>query len=98
MEIIPLGDSALIVRVREQFEDAPEETLDEVLRAPQLLQKAEIPSVVEFAPAYTSGAVFFDPIVAARAGAVPGEPFDWLGTRVRAAVAGSRDPGRTKRL
>ena len=27
MEIIPLGDSALIVRVREQFEDAPEETL-----------------------------------------------------------------------
>ena len=31
MEIIPLGDSALIVRVREQFAEAPEETLDEVL-------------------------------------------------------------------
>ena len=97
MEIIPLGDSALIVRLREQFEDAPEETLDEVLRALQLLQKAEIPSVVEFAPAYTSVAVFFDPIVAARAGAVPGEAFDWLATRVRAAVAGVRDSGRTKR-
>ena len=29
MRIVPLGDSALIVRVRERFEDAPEEALDE---------------------------------------------------------------------
>ena len=43
MEIIPLGDSALIVRVREQFNDAPEQTLDEVLRAVQQLHKAAIP-------------------------------------------------------
>ena len=62
MEIIPLGDSALVVRVREQFEDAPEETLDEVLRVFQLLQRAAIPGVIELAPAYTSVAVFFDPI------------------------------------
>ena len=66
MEIIPLGDSALIVRVREQFEDAPEETLDEVLRAFQLLQHAAIPGVIELAPAYTSVAVFFDPIAVAK--------------------------------
>ncbi len=58
MEIIPLGDSALIVRVREQFNDAPEETLDEVLRAVQQLRKAAIPGVIELAPAYTSVAVF----------------------------------------
>ena len=38
MEIVPLGDSALIVRVREQFEDAPDETLNEVLRTFQSLQ------------------------------------------------------------
>ena len=31
MEIIPLGDSAVIVRVRERFEDAPEETLEQIL-------------------------------------------------------------------
>ena len=62
MEIIPLGDSALVVRVREQFEDAPEETLDEVLRVFQLLQRADIPGVIELAPAYTSVAVFFDPV------------------------------------
>ena len=63
MKIIPLGDSALIVRVREQFEDAPEETLDEVLRVFHLLQRAAIPGVIELAPAYTSVAVFFDPVV-----------------------------------
>ena len=66
MEIIPLGDSALVVRVREQFEDAPEETLDEVLRVFQLLQRAAIPGVIELAPAYTSVAVFFDPIAVIR--------------------------------
>jgi len=55
---IPLGDSALIVRVRERFEDAPEETLDEVLRTLEQLRNAAIPGVVELAPAYTSVAVF----------------------------------------
>ena len=62
MEIVPLGDSALVVRVREQFEDAPEETLDETLRVFQLLQRAAIPGVIELAPAYTSVAVFFNPV------------------------------------
>ena len=58
MDIIPLGDSALVVRVRDQFEDAPQETLDEVLRVFRLLQCAAIPGVMELAPAYTSVAVF----------------------------------------
>ena len=40
MDIIPLGDSALIVRVREQFNDAPEETLNEVLCAFQRLRQS----------------------------------------------------------
>ena len=61
MDIILLGDSALMVRVREQFADAPDETLDEVLRVFQMLQRAAIPGVIELAPAYTSVAVFFDP-------------------------------------
>ena len=62
MEIIPLGDSALVVRVREQFEDAPEETLDEVLQILQQLRSAAIPGVIELAPAYVSVAVFYDPV------------------------------------
>jgi inhibitor of KinA len=96
MEVIPLGDSALIVRVREQFEDAPEETLDEVLRVFQQLRKAAIPGVIEFAPAYTSVAVFFDPLQVAKASGQPNRAFDWLSERVRAAVAAGADRGRSR--
>jgi inhibitor of KinA len=88
MEIIPLGDSALIVRVRDGFEDAPEETLDEVLRTFRELQKAHIPGVIELAPGYTSVAVFFDPLAVAKNSGTPDAVFDWLAQRVRATVAG----------
>jgi inhibitor of KinA len=92
MEIVPLGDSALIVRVRRRFEDAPEETLDEVLRALQQLRSAAIPGIIELAPAYTSVSVFFDPITVAKANDTSDEVFDWFATRIRAAVAGIADP------
>ena len=87
MEITPLGDSALIVRVREQFDDAPEETLNEVLRVFHRLESAAIPGVIELAPAYTTVAVFFDPLAVANAGAKPNEIFDWLAKRVRTALS-----------
>ena len=87
MEIIPLGDSALLVRVRDRFDDAPDETLDTVLRAFQQLQRAAIPGVTELAPAYTSVAVFFDPITAAKSAETPDKMFEWLAARIRAAVA-----------
>ena len=62
MEIAPLGDSTLIVRVRNQFEDAPEQTLNEVLRVLRRIEDARIPGMIELAPAYTTVAVFFDPL------------------------------------
>jgi inhibitor of KinA len=86
MEIVPLGDSALVVRVREQFEDAPEETLDEVLRVFQLLQRAAIPGVIELAPAYTSIAVFFDPVAVLKTNGAVNGVFDELATRIRSAI------------
>jgi inhibitor of KinA len=86
MEIIPLGDSALIVRVREQFEDAPEETLDEVRRVFQLLRRAAIPRVIELAPAYTSVAVFVDPVAVLRANGAANGVFDELATRIRSTI------------
>ncbi len=89
MKISPLGDSALVVRVRERFDDAPEETLDEVLRAFQRIRNAAIPGVIELAPAYTSVAVFFDPITVAKATETSKDLFDWLATRIRAALAGA---------
>lgn len=89
MDIVPLGDSSLIVRVREQLNDAPEETLDEVLRAFQQLRRAAIPGVIELAPAYTSVAVFFDPITIVKSSGTPDKVFDWLATRIHAALAGA---------
>ena len=90
MEIVPLGDSAVIVRMRERFDDAPEQT-DTVLRAFQQLQNAAIPGVIELAPAYTSVTVFFNPVTVAKATETSGEVFDWLVTRIRAAVAAGAD-------
>ena len=86
MDIIPLGDSALIVRVREQFADAPDETLDEVLRVFQMLQRAAIPGVIELAPAYTSVAVFFDPIAVLKSDGAANGVLDELATRIRDAI------------
>jgi len=100
MQITALGDSALIVRLRDQFEDAPEETLDAVLRAFQELQNAAIPGIVELAPAYTSIAVFFDPIATANACTRSGQPSEWLAQRVRAVVTAGVERcrrGKTKK-
>ncbi len=94
MEITPLGDSALIIRVRDRFEAAPDETLNEVLRVLHHLQNAAIPGVIELAPAYTTVAVFFDPIAVANAGSETDQAFDWLTERIRAAVGGVSDLGR----
>ena len=97
MEIIPLGDSALIVRVRERFEDSPEETLDEVLRTFQQLRRATIPGVIELAPAYTTVAVFFDPVAVAKARERPGEVFGWLREQILHVVAAGGDRGKRRR-
>jgi inhibitor of KinA len=97
MDIIPLGDSALIVRMREQFNDAPEETLDEVLCAFWQLRKAAIPGVIELAPAYTSVAVFFDPVAVARTKRAPEEILDCLVSQIRAALAVKGNRGRRQK-
>jgi inhibitor of KinA len=95
MEIIPLGDSALVVRVRDQFEDSSEETLEEVLRVFALLQRADIPGVIELAPAYTGVAVFFDPVSVFKSKSSADEPFAEFATTIRnTIVPASRRHGR----
>ena len=54
MEITPLGDSALLIRLRPDSEAGTNETLAEVLGAKQRLQAAAVPGVVELATAYTT--------------------------------------------
>jgi KipI family sensor histidine kinase inhibitor len=97
MEIVPLGDSALIVRVRDRFEDAPDQTLTEVLRIFRRLEDAAIPGVIELAPAYTTVVVFFDPIVVANAAPKPDQALDRLMGRIREVVATGANRGRRVR-
>ena len=61
MRIEPLGDSALIVRVVDDFGRDPEGALNAVLAALRSLEAAAIPGVTELAPAYSTIGVFFDP-------------------------------------
>lgn len=82
MEITPLGDSALIVRVH-----SGDESLDVVLDAVHKIRVAHIPGVVEVAPAYTSVGVFFDPMQVASAGAGFATIFDWMAEQIRQAVS-----------
>jgi inhibitor of KinA len=78
MEIAPLGDAALVVRIRDRFEDAPEKTLNEVLNVLRRLEDAQIPGIIELAPAYTTVAVFFDPVRVIDAAGEPDCVMEWL--------------------
>src|SRR5881398_1819259 len=90
MEIAPLGDSALIVRIANQFEDAPEQTLNEVIRALRRIEDARIPGVIELAPAYTTVAVFFDPARVINAAVEPNRASECLMQKIRDALAGGK--------
>ena len=83
MRIEPLGDSALLVRVVEEFH--PEKSLDAVLRALQALEFAAIPGVIELAPAYTTIGVFFDP-ARIESATFDNSPFDILATKIQSVL------------
>jgi inhibitor of KinA len=61
LKITPLGDSALIVHVVDDFARDPEASLNAVLGAWRALESAALPGVTELAPAYTTVGVFFEP-------------------------------------
>ena len=87
MEITPLGDSALLIRVAENFDDAPEDALSKVLATKQALQLAQIPGAIEIASAYTTVAVFYNPVRAIDAGAPAEDVFGWIGQHIHKALA-----------
>jgi inhibitor of KinA len=83
--IIPLGDSAFIIRLRENL-DTPDETLALVLQTLDRLKAASLPGITEMTPAFASVGVFFDPVKTADAsGDEP--PGEWLTARIRATLA-----------
>ena len=61
MRLEPLGDSALILRVVDDFARDPEASLNAVVAALRSLEAAAIPGVIELAPAYSTVGIFFDP-------------------------------------
>ena len=83
MEITPLGDSALLIRVVENFENAPADALNRVLAVKRGLETAKIPGAVEIALAYTTVALFYDPICAIDAGASSENVVGWMEERIR---------------
>jgi inhibitor of KinA len=88
MEISSLGDSALLIRLRDDFADAPDESLAKVLSAAQRLNAAALPGLIELAPAYTSIGLFFDPLRVIEAGAPRDGVLEWLAAKIRNELAG----------
>src|SRR5437763_2523704 len=87
MEITPLGDSALLIRVAENFDESPQRALKSVLSADNAVRASNIPVVIEVAPAYTTVATFYDPVRAIAAGAPIENVFGWLVERIRDAIS-----------
>ena len=85
MTIEPLGDSALIVRVVDEFARDSEASLSAVLETFRSLEAASIPGVIELAPAYTTVAVFFDPTQVAT-DEITQPPFDSLRLRIESVL------------
>jgi inhibitor of KinA len=85
MQITPLGDSALIVRVCESSAEPDERSLRAVLEALHKIKSAAIPGILELAPAYTTIGIFFDPLHVAAA--APESIFDSLAGQIHKAVA-----------
>jgi len=83
MRIEPLGDSALLVRVVDEFH--PDTSWSAVLSAFRHLRSAAIPGVIEVAPAYTTIGVFFDPSRIERTGQDE-SPFDLLSAKIQSIL------------
>ncbi|MCA1659527.1 MAG: allophanate hydrolase subunit 1, partial [Verrucomicrobiaceae bacterium] len=82
MRVDPLGDSALVVRLSDEF--SPETSLRAVLGAVRHLEAAAIPGVIELAPAYNTIGVFYDPMRVELAPDV--SPFEVLATKIQSVL------------
>ncbi len=61
MTILPLGDAALTIRVREDFHSDPEGCCRAVRQVLGVLRSACLPGVREVTPAFASVSVFYEP-------------------------------------
>ena len=87
MQVVPLGDSALLIRFPSDVGEPPESVLSTLLEAKASIEAAAISGIIELTTAYTSVAAFCDPVAAIDAGAPVDDVAGWLEQRIRAAVA-----------
>src|SRR5437879_1019510 len=86
MQITPLGDSALIIRAIDNREEVAADVVERVLEIKHRVEAAEIPGIVELAPAYTTVAAFYDPPRVIDGGAPVEDVVGWIEQRIRAAL------------
>lgn len=79
MRITPLGDLALEIELGETIDEPTHRRVQAAWRA---LAAAPLPGVIEIVPAYTTVTVFYDPLLAGRAGAPENNLLDWLTVQV----------------
>ena len=80
MQIVPLGDTALLLEIGETIDES---THRRVQTAWQALAAAPLPGVSELVPAYTTVTVFYNPARVVQAGAPAAGVADWLTEKVR---------------
>lgn len=87
MEVTPLGDSAVLIRVAEDFYNEPERALERVLASQRRLTAAKIPGIIALVPAYATIALFYDPPAVMDAGATMDNVLGWLDQRISEALS-----------
>jgi inhibitor of KinA len=96
MEIVPLGDSALLIRLQSDFENAPARALEDVLDSAQRLATEKIPGLIELVPAYTTIALFFDPTRVLEGAISNGSIIETLKANIETALRGPKKRKRVK--
>lgn len=75
MQIIPLGDTALLLELGDKIDEKTHLRVQSAYRA---LAAAPLPGVTELVPAYTSVTVFYEPAQVVRSGAPASGIAEWL--------------------
>lgn len=85
-EIASLGDSALLLRTTNGSSKGADVEIASLLEIRDRIEAATIPGMTEVVIGYAGVAVFFDPVMAARAGAPVDTISEWLTTRLHAVI------------
>ena len=88
MEIVPLGDNALLIRLPCIWKKRRANARSCPRRKPTL-KTAKIPGVVELVPAKTTIALFYDPVRVVDGGAPIDDIVGWLGAKIESTLRGS---------